>query len=152
MRMDTTTSPRPRPIQNQLLPPPRSTPAATRRQRRRHAVGAGPSRNTRRARTPQRPSRLTLARQFTWRPRGALPPVCSTPLPDLDRVLNRPTDDDRVTTLQAVELRVLGPLQVRQHGLPVSIPGAKPRAILTMLGLHAGAVVSADALVELLWG
>src|SRR3954454_8243701 len=57
-----------------------------------------------------------------------------------------------VTPLQTVELGVLGPLQVRQYGLPVSIPGAKPRAILTMLWLHAGAVVSADALVELLWG
>src|SRR6202011_6232845 len=32
------------------------------------------------------------------------------------------------------------------------IPGAKPRAILTMLGLHGGSVVSADALVALLWG
>jgi class 3 adenylate cyclase len=51
-----------------------------------------------------------------------------------------------------VELGVLGPLQVRQYGLPVAIPGAKPRAILTMLGLHGGSVVSADTLVELLWG
>src|SRR6201997_2419650 len=57
-----------------------------------------------------------------------------------------------VTTLQAVELGVLGPLQVRQGGAPVVIPGAKPRAILTMLGLHSGSVVSADTLVELLWG
>src|ERR1700739_1263957 len=57
-----------------------------------------------------------------------------------------------VTTLQHVELGVLGPLQVRQHGAPVTIPGAKPRAILTMLGLHGGSVVSADTLVELLWG
>ena len=32
------------------------------------------------------------------------------------------------------------------------IPGAKPRAILTTLGLHGGSVVSADTLVELLWG
>ncbi|WP_156687475.1 BTAD domain-containing putative transcriptional regulator [Mycobacterium sp. Marseille-P9652] len=51
-----------------------------------------------------------------------------------------------------MELGVLGPLQVRQNGVPVSIPGAKPRAILTMLGLHGGSVVSADTLVELLWG
>src|SRR3954471_5653415 len=57
-----------------------------------------------------------------------------------------------VTTLQTVELGVLGPLQVRQYGLPVAIPGAKPRAILVMLGLHGGSVVSADTLVELLWG
>jgi class 3 adenylate cyclase len=32
------------------------------------------------------------------------------------------------------------------------IPGAKPRAILTMLGLHDGLVVSAETLIELLWG
>ncbi len=57
-----------------------------------------------------------------------------------------------VITLQAVELGVLGPLQVRQDGVPVTIPGAKPRAILTMLGLHCGSVVSADTLFELLWG
>src|SRR5258707_14665119 len=57
-----------------------------------------------------------------------------------------------MTTLQTVELGVLGPLQVRQYGLPVAIPGAKPRAILTMLGLHGGSVVSAETLIELLWG
>jgi DNA-binding SARP family transcriptional activator len=57
-----------------------------------------------------------------------------------------------VTTLQAVELGVLGPLRVLQDGAPVAIPGAKPRAVLTMLGLHHGSVVSADTLVELLWG
>ncbi len=74
------------------------------------------------------------------------------PLPNLDRVLNRLTDDGYVTTLHTVELGVLGPLQVRQYGLPVAIPGAKPRAILTMLGLYGGSVVSADTLVELLWG
>ncbi|WP_198048950.1 BTAD domain-containing putative transcriptional regulator [Mycobacterium triplex] len=51
-----------------------------------------------------------------------------------------------------MELGVLGPLQVRQDGTPVAIPGAKPRAILTMLGLHDGSVVPADALVKLLWG
>src|ERR1700761_6750772 len=57
-----------------------------------------------------------------------------------------------MSTLQAVELGVLGPLQVRQDGAPVIIPGAKPRAILTMLGLHGGSVVSAETLIELLWG
>src|ERR1700757_4229008 len=57
-----------------------------------------------------------------------------------------------MTTLQAGELGFLGPLQVRQGGAPVAVAGAKPRAILTMLGLHGGSVVSADTLVELLWG
>ncbi|WP_197514840.1 BTAD domain-containing putative transcriptional regulator [Mycobacterium sp. 852013-50091_SCH5140682] len=51
-----------------------------------------------------------------------------------------------------MELEVLGPLQVRKDGAPVVIPGAKPRAILTMLGLHGGSVVPATTLVELLWG
>ncbi|HKV19500.1 MAG TPA: BTAD domain-containing putative transcriptional regulator, partial [Mycobacterium sp.] len=51
-----------------------------------------------------------------------------------------------------MELGVLGPLQARQGGAPLAIPGAKPRAILTMLGLHSGSVVSADTLLELLWG
>ncbi|BCO99388.1 hypothetical protein MINTM018_21580 [Mycobacterium intracellulare] len=57
-----------------------------------------------------------------------------------------------MSTLLAVELGVLGPLQVRRGGAAVGIPGAKPRAILTMLGLHDGSVVPADTLVELLWG
>jgi DNA-binding SARP family transcriptional activator len=78
--------------------------------------------------------------------------LCGTPLLDLDRLLNRRTDDGDVITLQQVELGVLGTLQVRKDGAPVIIPGAKPRAILTMLGLHGGSVVAADVLVELLWG
>ncbi|MCV7436618.1 AAA family ATPase [Mycobacterium seoulense] len=57
-----------------------------------------------------------------------------------------------MSTLPSVELGVLGPLQVRRDGAPVAIPGAKPRAILSMLGLHGGSVVAADTLVELLWG
>ncbi|WP_435405769.1 hypothetical protein MPNTM1_02001 [Mycolicibacterium parafortuitum] len=51
-----------------------------------------------------------------------------------------------------MELGVLGPLRVRQFGLPVAIPGAKPRSVLTVLGLYGGAVVPGDTLVELLWG
>ncbi|WP_444850909.1 BTAD domain-containing putative transcriptional regulator [Mycolicibacterium frederiksbergense] len=51
-----------------------------------------------------------------------------------------------------MELGVLGPLQVRMDGAPVAVPGAKPRVILTMLGLHSGSVVPADVLMELLWG
>ena len=56
-----------------------------------------------------------------------------------------------MSSLPCVELGVLGPLQVRQNGAPVSIPGAKPRAILIMLGLRGGTVVPADTLIELLW-
>ncbi|MFL0180216.1 MULTISPECIES: BTAD domain-containing putative transcriptional regulator [unclassified Mycobacterium] len=51
-----------------------------------------------------------------------------------------------------MELGVLGPLQARHDGASVTIPGAKPRAILTMLGLHGGSVVSAETLIDLIWG
>ncbi|WP_052740824.1 BTAD domain-containing putative transcriptional regulator [Mycobacterium sp. UM_Kg1] len=51
-----------------------------------------------------------------------------------------------------MELGVLGPLQARRDGASVAIPGAKPRAILTMLGLRGGAVVPAETLIDLLWG
>ena len=67
-------------------------------------------------------------------------------------MVNRRRDAGDVTRLQQVELGVLGPLQVRQYGLPVAIPGAKPRAILAVLGLNHGSVVPAGTLVELLWG
>lgn len=57
-----------------------------------------------------------------------------------------------MSSVPSVELGVLGPLEVRQDGATVAIPGAKPRAILTMLGLRNGSVVSADTLIALLWG
>lgn len=51
-----------------------------------------------------------------------------------------------------IDIRVLGPLDVRCGGRPVAIPGAKPRAILAVLALHAGHVVTAEVLAEILWG
>ena len=52
----------------------------------------------------------------------------------------------------ALNLRVLGPAEAWLDGALVSIPGAKPRAILTMLGLNSGSVVSSDLLTDVLWG
>jgi DNA-binding SARP family transcriptional activator len=46
------------------------------------------------------------------------------------------------------ELRLLGPLEFDD----VALPGGKPRALLARLGLDAGRVVAADALVHALWG
>jgi hypothetical protein len=43
---------------------------------------------------------------------------------------------------------VLGPLEVRRGTSLIDIAGAKPRAVLTMLGLHVGEVVSEEGLVE----
>jgi DNA-binding SARP family transcriptional activator/class 3 adenylate cyclase len=51
-----------------------------------------------------------------------------------------------------VNLGVLGSVEVTDAGRPLAVPGTKPRAVLTLLGLHAGEVVRADLLVELLWG
>ncbi|KPC84996.1 transcriptional regulator [Streptomyces sp. NRRL S-4] len=46
---------------------------------------------------------------------------------------------------------VLGPLQVRAHGVPVRINGAKPRVLLATLLLQPNGFVSLDLLTEVLW-
>ena len=51
-----------------------------------------------------------------------------------------------------MEYRILGPLEVWRHGRPVHIGGAKERALLAFLLLHAGEPVSADRLIDDLWG
>ncbi|WP_343073909.1 BTAD domain-containing putative transcriptional regulator [Phytoactinopolyspora mesophila] len=53
---------------------------------------------------------------------------------------------------RVIDLRVLGPLDVRSEGQPVAVPGSKPRSLLIMLGLNAGRVVAGDYLRALLWG
>ena len=47
---------------------------------------------------------------------------------------------------------VLGPLEVHDGDRPVPIGGAKPKALLALLLLERGGVVSADRLVDALWG
>jgi DNA-binding SARP family transcriptional activator len=51
----------------------------------------------------------------------------------------------------ALEVRLLGPLEVERRGRVLTIGGPKPRALLTLLALEAGRVVSVDQLVESLW-
>jgi len=51
-----------------------------------------------------------------------------------------------------VEFRILGPLEVWRDGRPVQIGGAKERALLAFLLLHAGEAVSVDRLIDELWG
>jgi DNA-binding SARP family transcriptional activator len=50
-----------------------------------------------------------------------------------------------------VEVHLLGPLETSRNGRPVSLGGAKPRALLAALAVEAGRVVSVDRLVESLW-
>src|SRR3954471_19815824 len=51
-----------------------------------------------------------------------------------------------------MEFGILGPLEVRREGRAVAIGGAKPRAVLAVLLLHANEPVSADRLALALWG
>jgi DNA-binding SARP family transcriptional activator len=48
--------------------------------------------------------------------------------------------------------RVLGPVEVVADGRPVSLPAAKPRALLATLLLSSNRVVSVDRLIDDLWG
>jgi DNA-binding SARP family transcriptional activator/tetratricopeptide (TPR) repeat protein len=51
-----------------------------------------------------------------------------------------------------MEFRILGPLEVRQDEKVLPLGGAKQRALLAILLLHANEVVSIDRLVDELWG
>jgi DNA-binding SARP family transcriptional activator len=50
-----------------------------------------------------------------------------------------------------VEFRVLGPLEVTADGQTLRLAGARTRAVLAMLLVHANQVVSSDRLIEELW-
>src|SRR3954453_14638253 len=51
-----------------------------------------------------------------------------------------------------MDFRILGPLEVVAPDGPVSLGGAKQRALLAILLLRANEVVSTDHLIDALWG
>src|SRR5262249_43961772 len=51
-----------------------------------------------------------------------------------------------------MEFRILGPLEVEEDGRLLKLGGAKQRALLAILLLHANEVVSRDRLIDALWG
>lgn len=51
-----------------------------------------------------------------------------------------------------MEFAILGPLEVRANQRSVELSSPKERLVLAALVVHAGDVVSADRLVEVLWG
>src|SRR3954463_6892543 len=51
-----------------------------------------------------------------------------------------------------MQIRVLGHLEASVDARPIALGGAKQRAVLVMLGLEANRTVSADRLIEGLWG
>ncbi len=50
------------------------------------------------------------------------------------------------------DFRLLGPVEVVVDGRPIALGGAKQRALLAFLVLHANEVVSRDLLIDELWG
>jgi DNA-binding SARP family transcriptional activator/EAL domain-containing protein (putative c-di-GMP-specific phosphodiesterase class I)/FixJ family two-component response regulator len=54
-------------------------------------------------------------------------------------------------TIQGLEVRLLGPFAVARRGSTVHIGSPKQRAVLALLALHAGKVVSRDTLCDLVW-
>jgi DNA-binding SARP family transcriptional activator len=50
-----------------------------------------------------------------------------------------------------IEFRILGPLEALSGGQPLPLGGTKQRALLALLLLEAGRVVSSDRLIEALW-
>jgi YVTN family beta-propeller protein len=50
-----------------------------------------------------------------------------------------------------VEFRILGPLEVLERDRPLVVGGPKVRALLAVLLLHRGEVVSTDRLIDALW-
>ena len=51
-----------------------------------------------------------------------------------------------------MEFRLLGPLEVVEHDRSLALGGVKQRSLLAVLLLHANEVVSADRLIDELWG
>jgi YVTN family beta-propeller protein len=51
-----------------------------------------------------------------------------------------------------IEFRILGPLEVLEHDRALALGGPKVRALLAVLLLHRGEVVSSDRLIDALWG
>src|SRR5688572_13129744 len=51
-----------------------------------------------------------------------------------------------------MNILLLGPVEVSSNGAAVALGGRKERAMLALLAMRAGATVSADELIEGLWG
>src|SRR4051794_1770686 len=51
-----------------------------------------------------------------------------------------------------MDLRILGPLEVRGTGGPLALGGVQQRGVLAMLALHLNEVVTTDFLIDGLWG
>ena len=60
--------------------------------------------------------------------------------------------DERFEVCRRMEIRLLGSVEASAGERRVGLGGSKQRAVLAMLGLEANRLVSAERLVEGLWG
>jgi DNA-binding SARP family transcriptional activator len=51
-----------------------------------------------------------------------------------------------------MQIHLLGPVELSSDNGRVAVGGPKPRALLAMLALDAGSTVSAERLIDGLWG
>lgn len=57
----------------------------------------------------------------------------------------------RLGTEEALVFRILGPLEAAHRGVPLNLPQGRLRALLAVLLLRVGEVVSTDELIEVTW-
>ena len=60
--------------------------------------------------------------------------------------------EERGGVVDHLQFRVLGPVQVLDHGVAIDVGGSKPRLVLVQLLLNPNRVVSTDTLVDAVWG
>ena len=51
-----------------------------------------------------------------------------------------------------MQVRLLGPVDVTVDGTCRPVPGLRRKAVLAVLGLHPGQIVSTDRLIDVVWG
>jgi DNA-binding SARP family transcriptional activator len=51
-----------------------------------------------------------------------------------------------------MDFRLLGPLEVSEHGRPLALGGMKQRSVLAVLLMHANELVTTDQLIDRIWG
>src|SRR5262249_10254554 len=109
-------------------------------------------------RQPARPRVGRHRASSTWRRRAWLQTIVgagcnriavrSQPTRTWRKRLNRRTLLVTRVTSRLLEFAILGPLEVRVHGVAIQVGGPKQRALLALLLLSANRVVSRDRLVE----
>src|SRR5580693_7429183 len=87
-------------------------------------------------------------------PRSSSNAICRNACPGSTADLYPTSIPSQSGTIEPVHVALLGPLEVRTDGDPekiVEVAGARLRALLIMLALHPGQLVTASQLIDGLW-